>query len=222
MDKACSRCGDRKALAEFRVYGKGARQGRHLALCRACEREQSTSYRIANPEKRQATEKRYQAKHPEQVKQWARDNYARHAESRIAKVREYQQANAEQARAWKRKYSKTPRGKTVNLLKEHRRRAMKRGAALADPIPPDVVYRLFAAFGGKCAWGCGRLAKVIDHVMPLAKGGHHAADNLVPSCALCNGKKSAKPPEEWAKLAGVSLTEVLAKAKLFSTDAKAS
>lgn len=37
----------------------------------------------------------------------------------------------------------------------------------------------------------------IDHVWPLAKGGRHAADNLVMACAPCNRKKRDKLPLQW-------------------------
>ncbi len=34
----------------------------------------------------------------------------------------------------------------------------------------------------------------IDHVMPLARGGAHSADNLVAACARCNRAKAARAP----------------------------
>jgi 5-methylcytosine-specific restriction endonuclease McrA len=32
-----------------------------------------------------------------------------------------------------------------------------------------------------------------DHVIALANGGAHAADNIVPACPKCNRRKSAAP-----------------------------
>lgn len=56
----------------------------------------------------------------------------------------------------------------------------------------------------RCCAYCG-LPKTIlwkDHVIPLAKGGEHTADNIVPACPPCNRRKSAhfwKPlkPGRW-------------------------
>lgn len=38
---------------------------------------------------------------------------------------------------------------------------------------------------------------VVDHVHPLAKGGTHHIDNLVPACWSCNGHKRTKSAEEF-------------------------
>lgn len=32
-----------------------------------------------------------------------------------------------------------------------------------------------------------------DHVIPLSKGGHHTASNVVPACGPCNSVKSDGP-----------------------------
>jgi hypothetical protein len=37
----------------------------------------------------------------------------------------------------------------------------------------------------------------VDHVIPLARGGSNAFDNLVTSCGPCNQSKGPKLPEEW-------------------------
>lgn len=37
----------------------------------------------------------------------------------------------------------------------------------------------------------------IDHVMPLAHGGAHSADNLVMACGRCNRRKRAMLPLQW-------------------------
>jgi 5-methylcytosine-specific restriction endonuclease McrA/predicted nucleic acid-binding Zn ribbon protein len=47
-----------------------------------------------------------------------------------------------------------------------------------------------AVYGYRCAY-CGKRAKILtkDHVIPLAKGGSHTADNIVPACRSCNSHK---------------------------------
>jgi hypothetical protein len=37
----------------------------------------------------------------------------------------------------------------------------------------------------------------VDHIRPLARGGHEAEYNLVPACARCNKSKNAKLLTEW-------------------------
>ena len=51
-----------------------------------------------------------------------------------------------------------------------------------------------------CAYcGCQtkRKHRQVEHVMPLAKGGTHTADNIVMSCSRCNSAKGAKLPLQW-------------------------
>lgn len=73
-----------------------------------------------------------------------------------------------------------------------------------EPLPSDVRddpwqimrARVFATKGCQCAY-CGRPASHVDHVLPRAKGGTDAIDNLVPACARCNNAKGTKTVEEW-------------------------
>lgn len=38
---------------------------------------------------------------------------------------------------------------------------------------------------------------VIDHVLPVRRGGTNALENLVTACKSCNRSKNTKTPEEW-------------------------
>lgn len=44
---------------------------------------------------------------------------------------------------------------------------------------------------------CGGTGQVIDHYIPLARGGYGVRANLVPACELCNQDKSALFVDEW-------------------------
>lgn len=77
---------------------------------------------------------------------------------------------------------------------------------------------------------CGRLPPTVmlqvDHIIAVSKGGTNDRENLVTSCAECNGGKKAKSigsacnPLDEARRAQESL-EATATAKLFSKAAKA-
>jgi len=52
-----------------------------------------------------------------------------------------------------------------------------------------------------CYW-CGKALHNkyhLDHVVPIAKGGSHAAYNLVSACSVCNLSKGAKMPNDFLK-----------------------
>jgi hypothetical protein len=56
-------------------------------------------------------------------------------------------------------------------------------------ISPRKRWAVLQRFGFKCVY-CGRTAQEttleIDHVVPIARGGSNAEDNLVTACAECN------------------------------------
>jgi 5-methylcytosine-specific restriction endonuclease McrA len=46
--------------------------------------------------------------------------------------------------------------------------------------------RRILAGSPRCAFGCGRPATTVDHIIPLSRGGTHDLDNLRPACWPCN------------------------------------
>jgi 5-methylcytosine-specific restriction endonuclease McrA len=54
---------------------------------------------------------------------------------------------------------------------------------------PLTRKAVFARDGGRCAY-CGAQATSLDHVVPRSRGGLHAWDNVVASCARCNHVKA--------------------------------
>lgn len=75
------------------------------------------------------------------------------------------------------------------------RRARLRGVTF-EHIAATAWEAKVAEYGGRCAY-CGEPAMERDHFVPLARGGTHTLDNLVPACGPCNRGKHAKLPEEW-------------------------
>lgn len=89
-------------------------------------------------------------------------------------------------------YPKTVRGK----LRLHAARARERGRLAT--LTEAQWTRTVRAFGGHCAY-CGAKPRVvvIEHVVPLARGGHHTRWNVLPSCGECNIEKGARTLLQW-------------------------
>lgn len=51
-------------------------------------------------------------------------------------------------------------------------------------------------YGGRCAY-CFNEAQVVEHIQPMALGGGHTIDNLVPACQPCNASKGDTPLILW-------------------------
>ncbi|KDA05563.1 HNH endonuclease [Microbacterium sp. CH12i] len=125
----------------------------------------------------------YRAAHPERrrdaVRRWA----ARHPESIRAKDERYRQANRERFRQ-----------------KEAKRRALKVSNGAFQVTERDVL-RLVARFDHRCAYCATPFTSRfhLDHIVPLARGGHHAIGNLAPACPDCNLSKGKRLLTEWRK-----------------------
>ncbi|MFE7198513.1 HNH endonuclease [Microbacterium oxydans] len=80
------------------------------------------------------------------------------------------------------------------------RRARKLANGVHAVSDRDIA-RLIDRFGGRCAY-CPAPIDVsfhLDHIVPLARGGHHAIGNLAPACPGCNLSKGKLLLTEWRK-----------------------
>jgi 5-methylcytosine-specific restriction protein A len=88
----------------------------------------------------------------------------------------------------------------AHTVARQRERDAVRGSAAQRGY--DAVYRrnraaVLASGPHPCAWGCGRVATTVDHVVPLARGGDSGTGNLMPSCKSCNSSRGARPAPSW-------------------------
>ena len=89
-------------------------------------------------------------------------------------------------------------------LYRHARRARKRGNGGKPSL--GVKARLTQLQHGKCIYCRQSLVNpVIDHILPLALGGSSDNSNLQLLCGLCNNKKGAYHPVEFAQKVGMLL-----------------
>ena len=98
---------------------------------------------------------------------------------------------AKQRQHIKNYYRRLPPDKRHTLT--HRRRAEAYGVEHKEYSRTAILERWRYA----CCY-CGDLAKHLDHVHPLSKGGADAEHNIVPACEGCNLSKGAKTLAEWA------------------------
>ena len=174
----------------------------------------SKAWREANPERERERAKAWrEANHERQlnlVKVWREANAERVREINRECSKAWYQSNreraCERAKAWReanpereRERAKAWREANHELIKarSHRRRACKKNAE-GTHTSEDVRLQ-YNSQKGKC-WHCGvELNGVyhVDHLIPLAKGGTNAANNIVCACAKCNLSKGAKTTQEW-------------------------
>jgi len=61
-------------------------------------------------------------------------------------------------------------------------------------VPRSVYIEVLAS--GPCIY-CGAIPTHVDHIRPLALGGHEARYNLAPACRPCNQSKGGKLLIHW-------------------------
>ena len=76
------------------------------------------------------------------------------------------------------------------------RRRVRMLGSQTDPVTVKETRRLFAQYP-ICVYCRVCPSEVLDHVIPLARGGSHTIDNLLPACEKCNFSKGSKTLEEW-------------------------
>lgn len=65
----------------------------------------------------------------------------------------------------------------------------------------DLRVRVFARHEPECAY-CSKsdCELVLDHVVPVSRGGSNHPANLLPACVDCNSTKGGKPWQEWCEI----------------------
>jgi 5-methylcytosine-specific restriction endonuclease McrA len=189
-----------KANAYAATYAKDhpekikTRQAVWYAANREKTKTRSAAWRVANPEKKKTSDAAWRAANPE------KDSATRSSVYRAA----YPEKIKASAAAWQ---AANPEKVNANTAL---RKARKLGNSIGLPRPN---YReILAKFGMICHL-CGLEIKSktelnFDHVIPLAKGGAHSADNVRPSHSVCNMSKGSKilPPSGHATVRLIQAT----------------
>lgn len=112
-------------------------------------------------------------------------------------------ANPEKAKAIRERsyYSDIAHSRLMGQASEQRRRAVRRSAP-GRGVSKEVWLGVCELFDGVCAYCLTAKATSMDHVVPMAKGGAHDVDNIVPACKSCNSRKGVKSILEFAMRGG--------------------
>ena len=158
--------------------------------CRDARSEYRNAYYKAHPEKKRATDIRYQEKHPGQRNKYDQKYRDNNRDKTRAATLNWQKENPEKGREAARK-----------------RRALR----LNNRHTPYTEAQVLETYGvicylcnsqidlkaprrvGKEGW---QLGLHIDHVIPIIAGGSDTLDNVKPSHAICNIRKGEKMADE--------------------------
>tara|TARA_R100000808_G_scaffold24932_1_gene59564 strand:+ start:41731 stop:42405 length:675 start_codon:yes stop_codon:yes gene_type:complete len=199
--KICRRCKEEKPTSKF---------GKHRATCGSCrakqDRERFHSLPEEKKEKVRARRRAYNArpenrkKNREYCRIWCEKNKERvkeyrkkNSKERAKSMKKWRGKNADHVAEYNSNYKKNNRP-LMNAL------AKKRAAIKINAILPDSDEEKMKAFYEDARRRSSKAGRkyVVDHIIPLAKGGAHHQDNLQ---VISNHKNSVKrhdyDPEKW-------------------------
>lgn len=155
-------------------------------------------YRAQDSARRREQWPEWYAEHRDEVLARAARYRASNPEANHARVTRWAESHREQLRAKSREYARAHPEKRVQI--QARRRARKRGNGQFLVTERDI-RRLLMRCESRCLYCRAPLGTSfhLDHIVPLARGGHHAIGNLAPACADCNLTKGSMTLTEWRK-----------------------
>lgn len=209
--KICTKCGSEiEATSEYFYRDKQTRDG----LSPQCKECRDAEIRVIYPygeakrkEYREKNKKRlreYAKKYREENKEKIRAYYIENRDKHKAAKAIYYQNNKDKYREYSKKYYATDKGKRLRKICLHRRRAKQK--ELLYDFEPRQWESAKKYFNYRCAY-CGKSEEEHfkqfgeslhqEHFIPVAKGGNHTKDNIIPACRNCNGGKRDKDFFEW-------------------------
>lgn len=178
-------------------------------------RERKKAYYLKNKDRIRQRDQVFRVNNAEWIKERARRSKAKNKATLIAYNKRYNLENRERnrksRRAWyiknadrilirQREYYR--KNKDKYYAKTARRRARRIAATIGDIAALNEIYRRAkskqAIACHYCKRDIPRGQRHVDHLVPLAKGGPHSAENLVIACQRCNLCKGTKLPHEIA------------------------
>lgn len=165
-------------------------------------RAQQAAYRAAHPEELRARKAIYRAAHQAENIAYQQGYRSAHQAERAVSAAAYRAANRQQRAASGVIYRAAHREELASrrLTQREMRQgytAKRRGAPRCIHLACEILDPVFLAWQvnpHRC-YLCNRPLAVsswTDHVVPIARGGVHCAENLRPCCRACNQRKGTR------------------------------
>lgn len=175
-ERPCSQCGQVKVCAEFPQYAyttaQGKRSRRYDSRCRDCQRERRRARHVRQREHSLATARAWRQKHPQRARAAITAYRQAHRDVLLR-----QRVVAEQKRRL-RGYNRCV--VRVKAVTEEALAMARVGTRYLDAYTGDLIDR-----------------PTIDHIVPLCRGGEHAAENVCVTSKAMNSSKHATPLLVW-------------------------
>jgi hypothetical protein len=156
-----------------------------------------------------AVRREWRKKHPRLLRRQKLRYYLKNRTRVLQKQKEWRKRNADKLRAARKRWYEKNKVEIMKQRKGYQKKNLlaykvykqnswaRKAGAKVEKISLDQMRLRWKAFGGRCAY-CGESeAKTVDHVQPLATGGPHRLNNMVPCCKRCNPSKKRSEWRSW-------------------------
>lgn len=215
--KVCSRCGVECSIDFF--YKDNRTKDGLQGACKDCQRRSSNDYKRRNREKMNEYGRMWYQGNKGKYAEWCRSWQDNNKEKYLENQRRWRKRNPDKVKAiWEKHYKKNReaineknqrwwadnpeymqewKNKNRERVNENhaRRKAIIRNATV-EKVDYEVILQEYNSICYICGENIARDDLHFDHVIPLARGGEHSADNIRPTHAACNMWKKARMPEE--------------------------
>ena len=188
-EKTCLHCG---AIAPSAEFQKGSLK------CRQCRKEYHRLWYIKNKDKcavkarakreldpvaTAAKDVAYRLRYRDRILATKRRQSVIHSSTNVARAAAWVKANPDRARECSR-------------ISAAARRATRRGNG--GVFTKQQWLDKLNYYNYHCAYCLSESPFLtIDHIVPIARGGRHADENIAPACGSCNSRKAARTPLEF-------------------------
>jgi 5-methylcytosine-specific restriction endonuclease McrA len=189
----CKKCDNLKAKEYYKIHRLEITEKNAIYQLnhKSEKREYDRQYHQKHARKHQERARKWYAEHPEYCREYGLKYRAKHPEQCKEQGHKWKREHPKQRSEYSRKYAQTPEGKISKANTQHKRRSQKKDGKITlaewNTIKKQQHFR--------CYW-CKVKFKdeelIMDHVIPLSKGGLHDASNIVASCQSCNSSKHDK------------------------------
>lgn len=206
-NKICTKClNEFPATAEYFHKNKNMRDGLY-STCKTCRnadahteyaarKDYYKEYANNNKDKLQEFRKQYNQTNKDKIKELYIANRDKYNARKATYYREHKEQQKEQRKAYAHYYASTENGKEIKRMTLNRRRARKK--SLLDNFTSNQWEDSKIYFDNKCAY-CEKPSMRLtqEHFIPVAKGGHYTAFNIIPACKSCNSSKRDEDFFDW-------------------------
>lgn len=177
----------KEGLKAARKRSRDKRKEKDAILCKAWATKHAVRLRIRAAERAKINRAKNPEKYRAIARRWAENN----RDKRAAQFLKWRLKNVDAMRH-----------------KNRMQRAQKRAAITPESVlvTKEWFLSLCSDLGQKCYYCYSGAAPLTeDHIIPLAQGGKHVRENIIPACKSCNSRKSDFLISEWRPWVNVPL-----------------